>query len=421
MNWSGKRTIVACLLTAALGLMLCPPWLGVYHHGHRLLWNGRGSPDWSRLTLEFCLVAVIGVLALVVAPMVGHPSASTLKVWLHRAGLVLGCAAALILATTASYDWLVRFSLLRDYNRKVQEFQAKAPLLQEAFPLELSDDPYGPYGGIVVNSISNVHEAELMLRSLGCDDRGIQRAMALFLSASTPEDPNKNLTFEVGTTGEKPGGCVPKEDIFDQVGANTAPPLQAPAPPPGFTVDVPIEKDFEKWRAAGKNPSQKVKWDDEAKPESPPPRFTPVKPAAPTPSDESYWTKEPAAPKQHASALKRHGKFSAADIDLSAGLVPKYREIVFAFRIENADAAKRFFAPLPDWHTEALQRKIEVSRVPDWMKPGELPASWSFTEWLDSRSSWLIPAAVLLALSALCFVTASRFKRAGKDSVGSAR
>src|ERR1019366_7625165 len=30
MNWSGRRIIVACLLTVALGLLLCPPWHGVY-------------------------------------------------------------------------------------------------------------------------------------------------------------------------------------------------------------------------------------------------------------------------------------------------------------------------------------------------------------------------------------------------------
>jgi len=134
MNWSRKRIIVACLLTAALGLMLYPPWHG---RGHRLLWNGRGSLDWSRLALELCLVAVIGALAAVVAPMVGRPSARVLKVSFRRAGLVLGGAAALILVATAGYDGIVRFALLRDYNRKVQEFQAKEPLLQEAFPLDL--------------------------------------------------------------------------------------------------------------------------------------------------------------------------------------------------------------------------------------------------------------------------------------------
>jgi len=37
----------------------------------------------------------------------------------------------------------------------------------------------------------------------------------------------------------------------------------------------------------------------------------------------------------------------------------------------------RFFGSSPDWYTEALQHNIEVARVPDWMKPGEMPASWS--------------------------------------------
>src|SRR5271165_889052 len=107
MNWSGKRIAAACLLTAAVGLMLCPPWVGAYRHGHRLLWNGRGSLDWSRLVLELCLVAVIGVLTAVVAPMVGRPATGALKVWFRRAGLGLGCAAALILAATAGYDGIV--------------------------------------------------------------------------------------------------------------------------------------------------------------------------------------------------------------------------------------------------------------------------------------------------------------------------
>ena len=72
-------------------------------HRARPLWNGRGSPDWSRLILEFCLLAVIGILAEIVAPVVGRPSARALKVWLRGTGLVLGCAAALILAATGSY------------------------------------------------------------------------------------------------------------------------------------------------------------------------------------------------------------------------------------------------------------------------------------------------------------------------------
>jgi hypothetical protein len=241
----------------------------------------------------------------------------------------------LILAATAGYDVIVRFALVRDYNRKVQEFQAKAPLLQEAFPLKpvtylLADDPYSKYGGwIVVNPISNVHEAEVMLRSLGCDERGIQRTAARFLSASTAEYDTKSLTVVIGASDVGKGGnCLPK-DIFDEVAAET----QAAAPP-----------------------------------------------------------------------QKKATKQAAADIDLSAGLIPKYREIVFDFQIRDSDAAKRFFAPLPEWYTEALQHNIEVARVPDWMKPGEPPTSWSFTGWLDSRRPWLILAAGMLALSVLCFV-----------------
>jgi hypothetical protein len=100
------------------------------------------------------------------------------------------------------------------------------------------------------------------------------------------------------------------------------------------------------------------------------------------------------------------------------------REIVFDFQIKDDDAAKRFFAPLPDWYAEALQHKIEVARVPDWMKPGEPPASWSFAEWLDSRSLWLIPAAGMLALSVLCFVVTSRIDRTtaiAESSTGAAQ
>src|SRR5271166_3070375 len=119
MNWSRKRIIVACLLTAALGLMLYPPWHG---RGHRLLWNGRGSLDWSRLALELCLVAVVGALAAVVAPMVGRFSARARRVWFRRAGLVLGFAAVLILAATAGHDAVAYFSLWRDYDQKVLDF-----------------------------------------------------------------------------------------------------------------------------------------------------------------------------------------------------------------------------------------------------------------------------------------------------------
>jgi hypothetical protein len=118
MGWSGKRIIVACLLTAALGLMLCPPWRGTHYIGHRLLWIGRGGLDWSRLALEFCLVAVIGALAAVTTPMAGRPSARALKVWFRRAGLVSGWAAITILALTAGYDAIIHVSLLRGYDRK---------------------------------------------------------------------------------------------------------------------------------------------------------------------------------------------------------------------------------------------------------------------------------------------------------------
>ena len=44
-------------------------------------------------------------------------------------------------------------------------------------------------------------------------------------------------------------------------------------------------------------------------------------------------------------------------------------------------------------------------------KPGEPPASWSFAEWLGSRSSVLILAAGMLAVSVLCFVVAGRIDR----------
>src|ERR1035441_4995508 len=128
MNWSGKRVIVACLLTGALGLLLCPPWHGAYDRtrsiwlssSHRLLWDGgRGSLDWSRLALELCLVMVIGALAAVAAPMVGRPAARAPKVWLRRTGLVFVWAAVLILVATAAYDGITRIVLLRDYGRKV--------------------------------------------------------------------------------------------------------------------------------------------------------------------------------------------------------------------------------------------------------------------------------------------------------------
>lgn len=209
----------------------------------------------------------------------------------------LGCTAVLVLAATAGYDAIVRVTLLRDYDRKIQDFQAKAPLLRQAFPLDpaLLMDPSLRAGrlsadGFLACSISNVHEAQFMLRRIGWLDSDIPRATAMFLSASVPESyAPKTLRFlssdEVATSGTK--------------GAS------------------------------------------------------------------------------------------------------------FEFYIRDEDAAKRFFGPLPDWYAEALQHNIEVSRVPDWMKPGEPPASLSFTEWLDSRSSWLILAAGMLVLSLFCFVAGS--------------
>jgi hypothetical protein len=263
----------------------------------------------------------------------------------------LGSAALTILVLTAGYDAIVRFTLSHDYNKKVQEFQAKGPLLQEAFPLVLAPTVVtNEIDFRLYNPITNVHEAEIMLRSLGCDGRAIQRAVALFLSASAPEYNEKTLTFGIGASDGKNGHCLP-QDIFDKVEAGVA----------------------AKTGSAPQKASPKVKWDDEAAPQAPP-GFT-------------------------------------------------EREIAFDFRIENSDAAKRFFAPLPDWYAEALQHNIEVSRVPDWMKPGEPPASWSFTEWLDSRSPWLILAAGMLALSVLCFVVARRIDRTtanAKSSAGAA-
>jgi hypothetical protein len=354
MNWSRKRIIVACVLTAAIGLMLCPPWLGSYRRGHRLLWNGRGSLDWSRLALEFCLIVVIGALALVLAPMIGHPSIRALKTWFRRSGVALGCVAVVILAAVAGYDGIARVALVRDYNRSVQGFQAKEPLLREAFPLDLS--PTITTDGYQIqwdNRISNVHEAELMLRTLGCDDHSLQQATARFLSASTPEYDDKTLSFGIGFSGEKSRGCA-LEDIFDKVSAqakrkgpgqfslsdvDAPPPRKLPPPPPGFIETVP-----------------------------------------------------------------------PSSADAQTARTPM-REITFTFRVNDTDAAKRFFAPLPDWWAEALQHNIEVASVPDWMKPGEPPAPWSFSDWLGSRRSWLILAAGMLAASALCFVVAGRIDR----------
>lgn len=155
----------------------------------------------------------------------------------------MGSAAVSILAAIVGYDGTVRIVLLRDYAQEVREFQAKEPLLQEAFPLDLSTT--ATTNGYQVqwdNPISNVHEAELMLRSLDGDDRSVQHAIARFLSASTPEYNNKTLTFEIGTTGEKHGDCLTKEDIFDQIASNAKAPKGTLAPPPGFDEEIPVPK-----------------------------------------------------------------------------------------------------------------------------------------------------------------------------------
>jgi hypothetical protein len=122
---------------------------------------------------------------------------------------------------------------------------------------------------------------------------------------------------------------------------------------------------------------------------------------------------KPAAPKGRQPIRTKAGQ-----IDFREYEEPETRRIVFEFQMKDSDAAKRFFAPLPGWYAEALQHNIEVSRVPDWMKPGEPPASWSFTDWLDLRSSWLILAALMLAFSLLCFVVASRIDGTSEESSG---
>ncbi len=290
MNWSAKRIVVACPLTAALALMICPPWVGAYRHGHRLLWNGRGSLDWSRLVLELCLVAVIGALAAVVAPMLGRPGAGTLKVWVRRAGLVLGCAAVLIVAATAAYDAIVYFTQLGHYERRVGEFRTESKVLEQAFPLIPSDDSDRSISIL----ISNFYEAEIVLRRFGYSEQEIQWAKGQFLVKQ----------YE---------GSV------------------------GFAFNNPV------------------------------------------------------------------------------------REIWFGF---DRYAGERFFAPLPKWHTEALQHNIQVARVPYWMNPGEPPAPLTFTGWLGSRSPVVILAAGMLVLSVLCFVAAGRIDRttAGTNSsVGGVR
>ena len=94
---------------------------------------------------------------------------------------------------------------------------------------------------------------------------------------------------------------------------------------------------------------------------------------------------------------------SSADIAASGA-----KGAFFEFYILDGDSARRFFAPLPGWYTEALQHNIEVARVPDWMKPGEPPAPWSFGEWLELRSSRLILVVGMLMFSASCFIFANR-------------
>jgi hypothetical protein len=323
--------------------------------------------------LELCLVAIVGALMAVVAPMVGRPSIRAIGVWFRRVSLVLGCVAALILAAIAGYDGIVRFALVRDYNRKVQEFRAKTSLLQEAFPLKAqtysTGDSARDRDWIVVYAISNVHEAEVMLRSLGCDESAVHSAVARFLSMSAPEYEDKTVTLEVGPSDEKGGDCLPK-DIFDRVGAEAAVATKSSANPP---LD-----------------------------------FSSI--AEPLPS-QAVPSTMPAAPKK-----QQLPRLTLNDVEVR----PKKREIVFDFRIRDSDAARQFFAPLPDWYTEALQHNIEVARVPDWMKPGEAPPSWSFTEWMDSRSPVLILAAGILALSALCFVVGSRIHTTVADAPGSA-
>ena len=286
MNWSRNRVIVACLLTTVLGLMLCPPWRGTYYHGHRLLWNGRGNLDWSRLALKLCLVAVTGALAVVAAPIAGRSLAAAPRVWLCRVGLALGCAAVLTVAATAAYDEIGYFTQLRRYDQRVEEFRTEAKVLQQAFPLIPSDDS----DRTIFILISNFHEAEIVLRRFGYSEQEIQWAKGQFLVKQ----------YE---------GSV------------------------GFAFNNPM------------------------------------------------------------------------------------REIWFGF---DRYAGERFFAPVPEWHTEALQHNIQVARVPYWMKPGEPPARLSFTGWLDSRSTVVILAAGTLVLSVLCFVVGSRIDRTVADAQGSA-
>jgi hypothetical protein len=103
----------------------------------------------------------------------------------------------------------------------MQEFEAKKPLLEEAFPLVLQ--PTTTPNGYQIQwdiSISNVHEAEIMLRSLGCNDRGIQHAMARFLSASAPEYGTKTLVVDIGTSDDQESLGLMLQNLNPAVGVN---------------------------------------------------------------------------------------------------------------------------------------------------------------------------------------------------------
>jgi hypothetical protein len=93
-----------------------------------------------------------------------------------------------------------------------------------------------------------------MLRSLGCNDRGIQHAIARFLAASTPEYDTKSLTFETETSNGKGGGnCLPK-DIFDRVAADPAAATKSEARKPSFA------RKFRTSATASRNPSDESYW-----------------------------------------------------------------------------------------------------------------------------------------------------------------
>jgi hypothetical protein len=80
-----------------------------------------------------------------------------------------------------------------------------------------------PTGFIPIIAISNVHEAEHVLRSMGCAGDQSQRATARFLAASQPDYEKKTLTLAARkdwTLG----------DIFDAVGDEAPPKLREPHP-----------------------------------------------------------------------------------------------------------------------------------------------------------------------------------------------